>query len=301
MAPESSTRSTRTTEKSALGISNNNKATSKSQPPPKKRRYIPGGPGGGGRYVDEDGTEIPVGGTGPGGYNYIGPRGRIGRENAANGVQPVTYPRNRNPRTTAQPATAAATTATRPSISRQPQKTMSRRFDSAAQAAAAVQSDGYKPREERSWEEFHPDLDINSDFLALDANEVDGIKPPSRPVTPPASTSASNETNGSHTPNGMTKGDSSVTPSGSLNGDALSFSIPGTPGGMKRGPGRPPKDPVAFYARKQASNTGAGAQQAPQAMAILNTTAKEKLSLNKPEFRPSEALKKYESKTRYVD
>ena len=32
-------------------------------PPPKTRRYIPGGPDGGGRYVDEDGTEIPVEGT----------------------------------------------------------------------------------------------------------------------------------------------------------------------------------------------------------------------------------------------
>src|SRR4051812_14423865 len=64
-----------------------------SEPPRKKLRYIPGGPGGGGRYVDDNGNEIPVGGTGPGGYNYIGPRGRVGRENLANGVQPVVYPR----------------------------------------------------------------------------------------------------------------------------------------------------------------------------------------------------------------
>jgi hypothetical protein len=62
---------------------------STSKPPKKRLRYIPGGPGGGGgRYVDDEGTKIPVGGTGPGGYNYIGPRGRIGRANAAMGLAP---------------------------------------------------------------------------------------------------------------------------------------------------------------------------------------------------------------------
>ncbi len=62
---------TRTRPKSAGGAlsEKNTSGNITSEPPPKKRRYIPGGPGGGGRYVDEDGNEIPVGGTGPGGYS----------------------------------------------------------------------------------------------------------------------------------------------------------------------------------------------------------------------------------------
>ncbi|KAA6412980.1 MAG: hypothetical protein FRX48_02723 [Lasallia pustulata] len=139
-------------------------ASAISEPPPKKRRYIPGGPGGGGRYVDVDGTEIPVGGTGPGGYNYVGPRGRIGRENAANGVQPVTYSRPRRESRRERPATRS-------------------RYSSAAAAAAAVvQGDGFKPREERGWEEFHQDLDIEVKFPMFSAAEVDGtIKQPATP------------------------------------------------------------------------------------------------------------------------
>src|SRR5277367_2578102 len=139
-------------------------ADSTSEPPPKKRRYIPGGPGGGGRYVDEDGTEIPVGGTGPGGYNYVGPRGRVGRENAAAGLTPIVYPRRDR------------STRTRTVLPRSQQPPM--RFSSAAQAAAVVQSDGYKPREERAWEEFHPNLDIDDALRAFSSHEVEGIPEP---------------------------------------------------------------------------------------------------------------------------
>jgi hypothetical protein len=57
-------------------------------------------------------------------------------------------------------------------------------------------------------------------------------------------------------PNGRVKLQQGVqgvlTPSGSLNGDFLTISIPGTPGGGKRRPGRPPKDPVAFFAARAA-------------------------------------------------
>ncbi|KZZ88544.1 PHD finger domain-containing protein [Ascosphaera apis ARSEF 7405] len=51
----------------------------------------------------------------------------------------------------------------------------SRRYTSAGAAALAVsQGDGYKPREERGWEEFHPDLDIDSKIAVFSAEEVDG-------------------------------------------------------------------------------------------------------------------------------
>ncbi|KAI5306727.1 hypothetical protein KEM56_007426 [Ascosphaera pollenicola] len=52
----------------------------------------------------------------------------------------------------------------------------SRRYTSAGAAALAVsQGDGYKPREERGWEEFHPDLDIDSKIAVFSADEVDGV------------------------------------------------------------------------------------------------------------------------------
>jgi NuA3 HAT complex component NTO1 len=269
-----------------------------SEPPKKKLRYIPGGPGGGGRYVDEDGTEIPVGGTGPGGYNYIGPRGRIGRENLANGVQPVIYNRqNRTPRT-------------RTVIPRAQPPPM--RFTSAAQAAAAVQNDGYKPREERAWEEFHPNLDIESPLRAFGADEIEGIQ--SRPHTPagaPASADGSIEgTNGLHTPNGIegsqTKSEGNVTPSASANGEPiLMMGIPGTPGGGKRRPGRPPKDPIAFYA-KRAEQLGIGLNigtpKAPNIRPpVQNTNPKEKLTLPQPSYRISNTLARFEYQVRYVD
>ncbi|KAH8658827.1 hypothetical protein BGZ60DRAFT_507423 [Tricladium varicosporioides] len=285
-----------------------------SEPPPKKRRYIPGGPGGGGRYVDEDGTEIPVGGTGPGGYNYVGPRGRIGRENAAMGLIPQVYPRRDR------------STRTRTVLPRSQQPPM--RFSSAAQVAAVVQSDGYKPREERAWEEYHPNLDIEGPLRAFNLNEIEGIQE-SRPVTPSAVTSAEGSvagTNGMVTPNGVeafgTKSDGIPTPAASLNGESsLTIAIPGTPGGGKRRPGRPPKDPVAFYSARAAA-IGATLQVAPTPTTkvakvaktpkvpktmppIQNINAKEKLTLPQPSYRKTDTLARFEDKAlglvRYVD
>ncbi|KAJ5416407.1 Zinc finger PHD-type [Penicillium cf. griseofulvum] len=48
------------------------------------------------------------------------------------------------------------------------------RFTSSTAAALALQQgDGYKPREERGWEEFHPDLDIDGKIAVFTAEEVD--------------------------------------------------------------------------------------------------------------------------------
>ena len=280
-----------------------NSSNISSEPPPKKRRYIPGGPGGGGRYVEEDGTEIPVGGTGPGGYNYVGPRGRIGRENLANGVTPIVY--NRRDRSTRTTRTMAP---------RSQQPTM--RFTSAAHAAAVVQSDGYKPREERAWEEFHPNLDIDAPMMALSSDAVDGIA--SRPVTPagvpPSADGSTNGTNGLPTPNGIegskTKSEGIITPAASLNGEPLlTISIPGTPGGGKRRPGRPPKDPVAFFtarAAKLGKGLNIGTPKQPKIIPpVQNINAKEKLTLPQPSYRKTDTLARFDDKSlglvRYVD
>ncbi|KAH9211217.1 hypothetical protein DL95DRAFT_369968 [Leptodontidium sp. 2 PMI_412] len=294
----------RTARPRSVGAAPSDKSTPAniaSEPPHKRRKYIPGGPGGGGRYVDDQGNEVPVGGTGPGGYNYIGPRGRIGRENAAMGLVPEVY--NRRDRSTR----------TRTVAPRSQQPPM--RFTSAAQAAAVVQSDGYKPREERAWEEFHPNLDIDAPLRAFSAHEVEGILD-SRPVTPGNGEASAN---GLRTPNGIldlkAKSDGIPTPVGSVNGEVLTISIPGTPGGGKRRPGRPPKDPVAFFTAKAMKELGASnvivapaisLPRTPKAMPpVTNINAKERLTLPQPSYRKTDTLARFEDKAlglvRYVD
>ena len=49
------------------------------------------------------------------------------------------------------------------------------RYSTATAAAAAA--DGYKPREERGWEEFHPDFDLESDLAVIPSEHVDGLVP----------------------------------------------------------------------------------------------------------------------------
>ena len=260
------------------------------EPPPKKRRYIPGGPGGGGRYVDADGTEIPVGGTGPGGYNYVGPRGRIGRENAANGVQPIIYERPRRESRRERPSA-------RP------------RYSSAAAAAAAVvQGDGFKPREERSWEEFHQDLDIEAKFPVFSADEVDGISKPEKLTAlhtlstntiqidgednndsthPIEQKETITNTNGFGTP---TKNSATAE-----NTDSAAMESPAP---IKRRPGRPPRRPDSML-------KGIGTPDTPKTVPLPGPNPREKLTLPKPSFRRVDPFLSYEQKAagqlNYVD
>ena len=249
-----------------------------SERPLKKRRYVPGGPGGGGRYVDPDGKETLVGGGGPGGYNYIGPRGRVGRENAANGVQPVTYtPR---PRRESRRERAPA----RP------------RFSSAAAAAAAVvHGDGFKPREERGWEEFHQDLDIEATLPVLSSYEVDGIK---RPITNAPWDTPDNENRGriGKLDNGEFSVNGRRTPSTHEHRNSASPSAADT--GSRRRPGRPPR-------RVDAMLKGIGTPEVPKVIPLPGFNPREKLTLPKPSFRFVYPFQKYEEKDinsiNYVD
>lgn len=256
-----------------------------SAPPPKKRRYIPGGPGGGGRYVDSDGEEVPVGGTGPGGYAYIGPRGRIGRLNAERAGVTLTpsssYTRPRRERPSAGPRSSSA----------------------AAVAAAVAQSDGYKPREERGWEEFHQDLDIDADFPVFSADQVDGISPAdSAPGTP---------MNGESTRQyAIDSGISAVLDEAlraqqSVQDDAENNTVKArTPNGSfitpaKRRPGRPPR-------KQDAMLHGLGSPPAPRINPLPTIgNPKEKLNLPKPACRQVDPFKAFEegegAKVNYVD
>ena len=232
-----------------------------------KRKYVPGGPGGGGRYVEKDGTEIPVGGTGPGGYNYVGPRGRTGRDNAANGIPSPEHPRPRRE-------------------SRRDRAPTRPRFSSAAAAAAAaVHGDGFKPREERSWEEFHLDLDIGVAFPIFSADEVDGVKKPTSNLSLDAQ-------NGSPTPNDT---------DGHMDGDTYDRdSVPPSAADTtsRRRPGRPPR-------RADSMLKGIGTPEVPKVVPLPGFNPREKLTLPKPSFRPLNPFHKYEhdnaEKINYVD
>ena len=252
-----------------------------SEPPLKKRRYVPGGPGGGGRYVDPDGNETLVGGGGPGGYNYVGPRGRVGRENAANGVQPVAY--SPRPRRESRRERAPA----RP------------RFSSAAAAAAAVvHGDGFKPREERGWEEFHQDLDIEASFPVFSSYEVDGIKKP----TPKSSSDMQDIGRGrlgqSEDADFRTNGAGNRTPS--AHDEAYNSASPSAVdiGSTRRRSGRP-------FRRADSMLKGIGTPEVPKVVPLPGFNPREKLTLPKPSFRRVDPFEKFEQKginsVNYVD
>ncbi|KAJ9643486.1 hypothetical protein H2199_004165 [Coniosporium tulheliwenetii] len=265
------------------------------EPPKKRLRYVPGGPGGGGRYVDPDtGQEIPVGGTGPGGYAYSGSRGRIGRENAVNGVIPPTP---------APPPRSQTAVRDRPRRER-PERTpaLPRYNSTAAQAVSVAQSDGYKPREERGWEEFHQDLDIDADFMVFSAAEVDGI---ASPELKPAYLGQDLGEHGQASENGasslMDEAAPSYTAQGSPellrqastaslpNGDTINLN------GKTRAAGAPGESMLA----------GLGSPPVQRIRPLPSQNPKEKLNLPKPVYRRVDTFSSYEQdqkvQVNYVD
>ncbi|CAK7229252.1 hypothetical protein SBRCBS47491_007186 [Sporothrix bragantina] len=137
-----------------------------SEPPPKRRKYIPGGPGGGGRFVDEDGT-----------VTYV-VRGAARASTGGGGGGPGRTPTARAPKPPASSLILPRrerSTRTRIAVSRYEPDDEEQFSSAAAVAAAVVQSEGYKPREERGWEEFHPNLDIETKFMVFRSEDVDGI------------------------------------------------------------------------------------------------------------------------------
>ncbi|KAI9675130.1 MAG: nuA3 HAT complex component nto1 [Caeruleum heppii] len=261
----------------------------------RERRYVPGGPGGGGRYVDPDGTEVPVGGTGPGGFAYTGPRVRPVRERPLADISPQSYPR-RGERMAARPRYSSA----------------------AAAAAAAVQGDGYKPREERGWEEFHPDLDPDATFLVFSADEVDGNVSVAQTPRSPAQTRRSEDGKDHSLPNGVHTIDSfegvacATTPKGAplgvdqegwrsmgpntdeaLDGGDIVFTQP-----KKRRVGRP-------FRRQDSMLNGLTPLSGPKIVPPPGPNLREKLTLPKPSFRRTDPFLFFEQKgtgqQRYVD
>ena len=155
-------------------------------------------------------------------------------------------------------------------------------YDSAAAAAAAatIQVDGYKPREERGWEEFHPDLDLESKITIFSANEVDGIAP-------------EDEDDGDGSSK-VQKGD--LTATHGQNVSQPDLASPSTP--SRRRPGRP-------FRRADSMLTGLGSPPVPRIAPLPAQNPREKLNLPKPSYRRIETFAAFEAdranQVNYVD
>lgn len=239
------------------------------EPPLKKRKYVPGGPGGGGRFVLEDDAEIPVAPSTP-------PRPRSTARRTTNRARPIPLPRERS--------TRARTSANR---------TEDTEFSSAAAVAAAVaQNEGYKPREERGWEEFHPNLDIEATFMVFHSEDVDGT----RKSTPPPPAAPQNTVNGASTP--TKHGNSAAAGTSGEPGMPTDGAAAATPNTALETPMRRrttrPRETVSFYATR--SDLGA-TPRTPKVLSTLNQTPKERLDLKNPSYRKTDRILLFESKT----
>ncbi|ETI26205.1 hypothetical protein G647_02982 [Cladophialophora carrionii CBS 160.54] len=135
------------------------------------------------------------------------------------------------------------------------------RYSTAAAASAAVtHGDGYKPREERGWEEFHPDLDLDGDFAVIPSEEVDGL------IKKPAPDEAI---------------DDGMSVAGG-NGTAPGVSTP-----IKRKPGRP-------HRTKNSMVHALLTPEVPKVIPMPGPNPRERLTLPKPSYRELDPFVSYE-------
>jgi NuA3 HAT complex component NTO1 len=151
---------------------------------------------------------------------------------------------------------------------------------SAAAAASAVShGDNFKPREERSWEEFHPDLDIDTTLPIFTSDEIDGVQSSGEPPT--TSLAEATLTGASFT--------SQMIQMLKQQADGTTNTNPLVTPPFKRRPGRPPKRPEAILAAMlQHMSPGYRIPPAP------TINPKERLVLPKPSYRKIETFAAYE-------
>ncbi|KAM0204538.1 hypothetical protein ACHAPI_000305 [Fusarium lateritium] len=251
-------------------------AASATEPPPKRRRYVPKGS----RY-DVDSIATP---------NTARPstssRSRAAAREAINGPSPYVMPRReRGARTRA--------------AGNDDLEEM--HWGSAAAMATAVkQAEDYKPREERSWEDYHPNLDIEATFLILRSEQVDGIPQDQLDTSAVQMLGApSDDTRTpSRQPNPASTGN---TPNPQAGSDPTAVDAPSeTP---LRRPRRPTREAVSFYNSRPMDLLVT--PKTPKILPIQNQTPKEKLDLKLPSYRRTNRIELFESKTfgqaRYVD
>ncbi|KAI0402697.1 hypothetical protein F4802DRAFT_341784 [Xylaria palmicola] len=245
-----------------------------TEPPLKRRRYAPGGPGGGGRFLDKNDEDTMEAVT------TTGSRSRTRPSAPNNAASPSLYPPRRERSTRIRTSTR---------IEQNDEMQIS---SAAAVAAAVVQSEGYKPREERGWEEFHPNLDIEATFMLFHAEDVDGTaKPlPETPSGKPMMVDSNEVGSPSRDP-------AHASPNAQANGvmfnpQSLSVTTP-----TRRRNAR-----QSLYATR--SDT-ALIPNTPTPLPIHGQNNKEKLDLKQPLYRKTDRILLFESKTfgqaRYVD
>ena len=270
-----------------------------SEPPRKRRKHITSTIGSGGHFTEhEDRDELTVDAEDahfPSDDLTITVRGTQTEHNSSRATPPP------NDEVAVSPRTVRARTASRPRRDRDRARTRGRaavvprpRYSSAAAAAAASQaSDGYKPREERSWEEFHPDLDIEAELTVFTADEVDG-----RARSEPKSSLLRHNTS-------ITNEDDVDSPI--LEEQTSELSVNGYPAQVRsepslvtprRKPGRPPRRPESML-------SGLGSPPAPRIVPLPTHNPKERLNLPKPSYRPVQTFEHYEQdkevQVNYVD
>jgi NuA3 HAT complex component NTO1 len=151
-----------------------------------------------------------------------------------------------------------------------------------------AQGDGFKPREERGWEEFHEHLDLDADFPVFSADVVDGVSPAeSSPGTPVNGTPRNFAID-----SGALLDEALRAQQASQNGfDSESVKVGGANGAfmtpVKRRVGRPPRKPDYML-------NGLGSPPAPKITPLPTMNPKEKLNLPKPSCREVDAFSKFE-------
>lgn len=161
----------------------------------------------------------------------------------------------------------------------------------AALAAAVAQSEGYKPREERGWEEFHPNLDIEATFMLFHSEDVDGTR---KSTPPPPAARAS--VNGARTPSKDANATASGGPADSAaKAESMAADVQNavleTP--SRRRTTRPTREAVSFYAMR---SDFASTPKTPKVLSTLNQTPKERLDLKHPSYRRTDRILLFESK-----
>ncbi|KAI2642530.1 hypothetical protein GGS21DRAFT_498340 [Xylaria nigripes] len=244
-----------------------------TEPPLKRRRYAAGGLGGAGRFFDKDDEDSMDA------VATTSVRSRT-RPNTLNSeTSPSLYPRRSR--------STRIRTSTR--LEHDDEMQIS---SAAAVAAAVVQSEGYKPREERGWEEFHPNLDIESTFMLFHAEDVDGTA--KQVPENPSAKLAFWDANDTGSP---TKDQPQASPNSQANEILYNSQVPRatTPMGRRGG-------------RRSGHATRGDATLAPNTptpLPIHGQNNKEKLDLKRPLYRKTDRIQLFESKTfgqaRYVD
>ena len=253
-------------------------------------KYAPGGPGGGGRFVQTESARSQRAEHQP-----ASQRSRRTRASSYNDDD------NNNDEDEDEylPFSKAISPTATFSRSRRQRPPLRPRQSSAATAAAAiVQSDGYKPREERGWEEFHQDLDLDAELSLLNAADVDG-RPQSKVTASPLRDSPLRSVDSRASPENETPNNVATPHSTFLlkteheeespNPAPVSSDITNgatiTP--VRRRPGRPPRRPGSML-------NSLGSSPAPKLTPLPSHNPRERLNLPKPSYRKVETFASFE-------